>query len=527
MREKLSPIAPYIAAFGLVLIVGALGVRQTNTGPDWLPLAIGAAGLVLLLAYPVGRADEMRDLFGSRQARFGGNALVMAVSVIGILVVINILGTLRFVKIDTTKNQRFAISGQSKTVLDDLREQGQQIKITAVMPSSSPTLADVRQLMDYYTAYGNVVSFAAIDAATDPRSAIALQTSIGGNLTNNEVVVQAGDKHEVVYAFDEKAITGAIIKVTRPREKVVAFTTGHKEYSPTGGDQRAYSGIAQFLERDGYKVVTVQLATSDTLTADVLVVAGAQEPFNSTELERLAKFSADGGGVLVLADPQDKADLSPLLQRYGMSLRNDLALDPERALQSPAVPVITKDGFQFHEITSDMTNPEPLLTIFPGARSVVVPSTAPSGTTTSSLLKTSDAAWGETDLAALEVEGAQPVKDDVDAGGPLDLAAAAEPAAGADAGAAKGPGRLVVVGSASWVSDAILQQINATGNGVFVLNSINWLAQDEELMGIRATEPDDRPLRTPQNPILLFLVTTLLLPGVIAAIGFYVWWQRR
>ncbi|MBK6767438.1 MAG: hypothetical protein IPG72_00030 [Ardenticatenales bacterium] len=60
-----------------------------------------------------------------------------------------------------------------------------------------------------------------------------------------------------------------------------------------------------------------------------------------------------------------------------------------------------------------------------------------------------------------------------------------------------------------------------------MLNSINWLAQDEELMGIRATEPDDRPLRAPQSPILIFLVTTLLLPAIVAAIGFYVWWQRR
>ena len=163
MREKLSAVAPYVAAVGLVLIVGALGMRQTNTGPDWLPLAIGAAGIVLLLAYPLGRADEMRTAFGSRQARFGGNALVLLVSVIGILVVINILGTQRFVKLDTTTNQRFAISGQSKTILDDLRDQGQQIKVTAVMAAGSPTLADLRRLMDNYVAYGNAVTFATID----------------------------------------------------------------------------------------------------------------------------------------------------------------------------------------------------------------------------------------------------------------------------------------------------------------------------------------------------------------------------
>ncbi|MBK6767437.1 MAG: Gldg family protein [Ardenticatenales bacterium] len=220
--------------------------------------------------------------------------------------------------------------------------------------------------------------------------------------------------------------------------------------SPTGSDQRSYAGIAQSLERDGCKVVTVQLATSDTLSADVIVVAGAQEPFNSTELERLASFSAGGGGVLALADPQDKADLSPLLNRYGMSLRNDLVLDPE----CPAEPPPSRSSRR--KVSSSTRSRATCRTRSPSSPSSPAPGRSSSrrplrpARRRRRCSKTSDAAWGETDLAALEVENAQPTKDDVDAAGPLDLAVAGEPAAGADAPRMQEPGESSSSAAPAW-----------------------------------------------------------------------------
>lgn len=521
MRDKLSPIAPYVASVGLVLIVGALVVQQLHLGPQQLPLALGIVGVVLLLILPLTRVDDMRSAFGSRQARFGGNAFLLAVSVIGILVVINVLGTLRFVRLDATKNQRFSISNQTKQILDDMREHNQQVKVTAVMASNDPRRSDLQQLMDRYAGYGNTVSFVALDPQLDQLKTVALVQSLGRDLTGNEVVVQSGTKTDVIYESDEKAITGSIIKVIRDKQKVIAFTTGHREYSTAGGDQRSFAALSQGLTQDGYKVVPVQVATSDTLKADVIIVAGAQEPFNPQELERLAKYQAAGGNILILSDPQDKADLTPLLEPYGLTLRNDLVIDTESPI-NPGVPVIRPEGVQYHEITRDLDTPSYLMTILPGARSIGVPTTPVSGTTTSVLFKTTDASWGETDLASLQEENAQPTKDETDASGPLDVAVAAE-----HTGTGAGPGRLVVFGSAGLVADSTLQQVRAPGNPVVTLNAINWLAQDSQLMGIQPTSQDDHPLKQPESKLLVFLATALFIPAAIAALGFYIWWQRR
>lgn len=521
MREKLNLIAPYLAAVGLVLTIGAVVVQQLHTGPEWLPLVLGAAGIVLLLALPLGRTEEVRTALGSRQARFGGNSLVLAVSVIGILVVINVLGTLRFVRVDTTKNQRYSISNQTKTILDDLRDRDQQVKVTAVMPVGDPRRVDLQQLMDRYSSYGNTVSFVALDPQLDLVKARALAASLErDSLADGEIIVQAGDKTTFIYESDEKAITASIIKVTRDKQKVIAFTTGHREYSTAGGDTRAFTALSQGLTQDGYKVVTVQVATSDTLQADVIVIAGAQEPFNPQELERLAAYQKAGGNLLIMADPQDGADLAPLLAPYGLALRNDLIVDLQSPI-NPGVPVIGPDGVQYHEITRDLDSPGYLMTILPGARSIEVPASPVSGTTTTVLFKTSEQSWGETDLAGLEAEDAQPTKDDADAAGPLDVAVAAE------SSGSGGVGRLVVFGSAGIVADATLQQIRAPGNPIVTLNAVNWLTQDNALMGIRPTEPDDRPLSQPGNKLLVFLTTALFIPAAIAALGFYIWWQRR
>lgn len=521
MVEKTSPFSPYVAAVGVVLMIGAVAVQQLHAGPEWLPLAIGAAGFLLLLVLPITRAQELRAALGSRQARFGGNTLVLLVSVLGILVVANVLGSLRFVRLDTTKNQRFSISNQTKTILDDLRDRGQQVKITAVMPVGDPRRADLEQLMDRYAGYGNTVSFVALDPQLDQMKARALAESIERSLSGSEVIVQAGDKTDVVYESDEKAITASIIKVTRDKQKVIAFTIGHGEYSTTGGTgQRGFSALSQGLTQDGYKVETVQVATSDTLQADVIVIAGAQEPFNPQELERLAAYHKAGGNLLILADPQDKADFAPLLEPYGLALRNDLVIDVQSPI-NPGVPVIRPDGVQYHEITRDLDTPSYLMTILPGARSIAVPATPVSGTTTTVLFKTTDESWGETDLAGLQAEDAQPTQDEADAAGPLDVAVAAE------SSGTGGPGRLVVIGSAGIVADATLQQVAAPGNPVVTLNAVNWLTQDNALMGIRPTEPDDRPLTPPGNKLLVFLTTVLFIPAAVAALGFYIWWQRR
>ena len=241
--------------------------------------------------------------------------------------------------------------------------------------------------------------------------------------------------------------------------------------------------------------------------------------------------------MMVLLDPQTDAGLEDLLASWGITARDDLVLDPARAYLSQAqLPAIQGDGYGFHTITRDLVSAD-LVSALPGSRSLAIAEETVPGATLTPILQTSAQAWGETNLS--DLENAPPGLDAADAPGPLTLGVVgegAQPAEGAPDAPPAGSrtGRMVVFGSAGMVSDGFFQQLGqlqlagiSLGNGNLVLNAVNWLTQDDALISIRPTEPDDRPLTPPQNGFLLFLANMVLAPLAVAGIGLWIWWRRR
>lgn len=538
MRERLEAVAPYVTMFGLFLMVGAAYIWWQPPGdvPEWLAPAIAAVGFVLLFAWPVFRPSDLRRAAGTRQARHGGNALLLTVAVIGILVVVNFLATRFYYTWDLTSNQRFTLSNQTVQILEDLEDRGQTVRVSAIFDTTRQPVQDIERRADEYRRRGATVEFETIDPLVDRIAFQSLAGRIDEQPPISGIVAEAGEpgdegyRHAVTFTFDEQGFTEAILKATRAEPRTVAFTTGHGEYTvDPGTDGRSYAGITDALAREGATVQSVNLAITDTIAADAVVVAGPSRPFQPQEAEALADFVAEGGAVLVLVDPEVDAGLGPLLEPWGLGLNDDFVIDPQRSyLSQPGLTAILDDGYGFHSITRDLSG-STTPTVLPGARSIVVGESAPNGGTLTDLLTTSPQAWGETDLGSLEDGSLR--ADDQDLPGPLVVGVVGE---GGSEGEGAEAGRIVLISNAGLVSDGFFEGLGQIGavtgsvaNGNVVLNAINWLTLDEELISIRPTEPDDRSLQAPGNPWLLVLVTVLLLPAVVAGIGFAVWWRRR
>jgi hypothetical protein len=144
--------------------------------------------------------------------------------------------------------------------------------------------------------------------------------------------------------------------------------------------------------------------------------------------------------------------------------------------------------------------------------------------------------WAEGDLKRLTTEGsAEPEFDKGDVQGPISLAVAVSapiegatpppPAEGQEANPNKPETRLVVVGDSDFAANSVGAM---GGNRDMFLNMVNWLAQQENLISVRARSPEDRRITlTAGQDKMIFWFTMAILPGLVFLAGIQTWWRRR
>jgi ABC-type uncharacterized transport system involved in gliding motility auxiliary subunit len=514
---------------GVALVFAAVAIRFLK--PEWQPyyngLAIG--GLVCTLLYILSQWREIGQAFAGRQARFGTVAAVSVVVVLAILVAINYLGKRHSKRWDLTAAHQFSLSDQTKKVLQDLKAPV-QIRVFA----RSDDTQRFRDRLDEYAYQSKQVSVEYIDPEKKP--AMAQQYGITALGT---VVFDYKGRNEKATSEGEQELTNALIKVVQGRQPKVYFTQGHGEKDTASADRGGYNGIGGALTSDNFLTDKLVLAqqTAVPADADVLVIAGPKTDFLAPEIDMLRAYLARGGKLFVMLDPVIKSDqpqptgLQGLLKDWGIDADNDIVLDVSgmgRLIGTDeSVPVAA--SYPSHPITENFG----LMTAYPLARSMTPVEGGVNGHTAQKLVETSKSSWGETDLKSLT--GGQPAKlDPADKPGPVCLAAAVSgPATNAPAPATAKPGenpktpetRIVAVGDSDFASNAAL---GVTGNRDLFLNMVNWLAQQENLIAIRARDPEDRRITlTADQEQRIFYLTVLLVPGLILLAGVQTWWRRR
>jgi ABC-type uncharacterized transport system involved in gliding motility auxiliary subunit len=66
------------------------------------------------------------------------------------------------------------------------------------------------------------------------------------------------------------------------------------------------------------------------------------------------------------------------------------------------------------------------------------------------------------------------------------------------------------------------------GNPNLFANTVNWLAQQENLISIRPRDPAERRLAMDGRQMVMVLAfSVLIVPLAVFGGGFYAWWRRR
>ncbi|MDE3089860.1 MAG: GldG family protein, partial [Chloroflexota bacterium] len=504
-------IALWFAA-GILLLLGQPCERL---------VALLVIGVLFIALAIYARPSEVRAAVTSRGARYGSNALVLTLAFIGIIGVLNFLGSRYTYRWDLTASKNYTLSDQTIKILKDLKAPVSAVAFFT--PSARLGQPDVEDRLKQYAAQNNQFTYRFVDPQANPQIANDYKIQF-----DSTIVLERGTRRENVLTPDESGLTNALLRVSQDKQPAIYFSTGHGEHGPGDSGANGYSLLKQALETDNYKVAALDLKTvTDTLPADIsaLVIAGPRQPFDPQEVQRVKDYLDKSGRVFILIDPQTTVGLDNLLTGWGLELRNDLVIDPKLGFFGQSqVPVI--NAYDNHDITKDLTG---ISSFFPGIRSLKTTAVPAPNRTATALFASSDASWGETDFDSIKNQTAQ-FNPDKDTQGPLDLAYAAQ-------GTGDTPARLVVIGNSTFVTNGTLstrvnvggqQQLIQSGNGQLFLNTISWLASQENLIALPPKATGNTQLfLTGEQSLFVTVSSSLLLPGVMLLIGALVWWRRR
>lgn len=528
----LKRILGLLGWLGVVLVFTAVALRFARPEWEWhQPLAL--AGLVCTLLYVLSQWREVARSFSGREARFGTLAVASIAVVLGILIAINYLASRHHKRWDLTAARQFTLSDQTRRFLEGL-ERPVQLRVFA----RSDEFERFRQQLDEYEYASRQVTVEYIDVERDRRAANQYEVQFSGT-----VIAEYDGRLERVTSSAEQDLTNAIIKAVQGVQHKVYFVQGHGERSMEATDREGLATIVAALATDNFETGALVLAQVDAVPDDatVLIVAGPRTDFFPAEIERLRAYLDRGGKMFLMLDPPDRPDSPPLTSlvalaaEWGIGVGTDIVVDTSGMGPDASVPVAAPpSGYENHPITERFA----LITAFPLARSVSAQAEGAEGRLAQNLVSTSPRSWAETDVARLLASGEVELEEATgDRPGPVSLAAAvsapataAPPAPETDASPDADPpatpeARLALFGDSDFATNGWL---GVPGNRDLFLNTVNWLAQQENLIAIRPRDPEDRRVTlTTEQERFIFWLTVFIIPGLILAAGVHTWWRRR
>lgn len=520
----------YTAITGALAVVAGLGAAAVAV---FLPamaeaprLLLGLA-LLFLVVFVVGSFDDVRAAIASRQTKYGTNALVMVLAFAAIMGVVNYLAAQFPQRVDMTAGGQFTLSQHTQSVLRSL---AQPVQVTAFFVASDPEQAAVRDqvesLLREYEHVTPMLTHTVVDPNTNPSVARQYQVQTGGL-----IVFEQSGRRQVVNGIAEQDFTGGILKVVGQERLRVYVLTGHGERDLTGSDANGYNLVSQALDAENYEVAPLDLTTTPSVPANasLVIVASPQKPMLDPEVKALDDYLVNGGKAFFLLDPNPRAELQPLLAKWGVKLQPGQVVDPSAAVQNqPTVVVARQNQYVQSQITQFLG-----ATVFPGALGLTfdVPQGDQDHVAVSPLVGTTPDAFASSDPSRTSFNQGS------DQRGPFALALTvqadrpigqrpANPLPAPNSGQQPTrPTRIAVFGDSDFATNNFFYSLS---NSDFMINTVNWLTAQEELISIRPKPPEFRRLVITQAQWNFIMASSVVIwPALLLLGGGFVWWRRR
>jgi len=525
--------AGYAAAALLLVLVFWLAIDSSFT--LWQKIL---AGLVIALGvfWGVVHHEALTGAARTRGVRLGANSIIFVFFVLGIIVLLNVFSARHHARTDITEEQLYSLSEQTRAIVTELEQDLEVVAFLSdrdpITGQPNPGTAQLRDRLREYEMLSPRLTVEMYDPILDREQAKEYNI----RSTSNVLIIKSGEQEEKIYGGDEEQLTSAILAVTTGQKARICFLTGHGELSIEDTQGTGLATIKASLEDQQYQVEELNLATEEkpTIPGDcaVLVIAGPTEGIRPEEMDAIVSYAGQGGNLLVGLEPSGPK-MPELLGTYGIDVAEGSVRDRNAGyLGAAEIPMVQVAGQHrivesLQRVPIALPTPSALEIIDPAMQDPMAPGMPPQPQQALSILETSPQAW-------LEQTGSEsPGRDAGERGGPFTLAAIVDPGQQqpnpmmpTPPEATQGP-RMVVLGDAEMMTDQFIN-LGLTGNAYLVLNSVNWLMENEKLITIppKDTLPRFLTLTAGQKRFVWALVVGII-PLVIGLAGFIVWWRRR
>jgi ABC-type uncharacterized transport system involved in gliding motility auxiliary subunit len=533
---------------GLALLATALALQMILL--ETVAWTVGLAGAGVLLA--IWGAVALRTELGAIVRRRRGEIALYTLGMVGVLIALAYISVRYPLRFDLTEAGLYSLSEQTMTMLKRLE------KPVHIVFFHDPLMRETVELYELIAAQTKLVTVEFADPMLKPARARMLGVQFAGT-----AVMESEGRPLQVHGGSETDIANGILRVSQGARQLICFLDGHGEPDPfsmeahdhlegTAGHSHGLGAKYVLHERHGmakarhsletlnYAVEKVSLVQgTDVLSrCTVLVVAGPKVSLLPTEVALVHSYLMAGRNAFFMLDPFVPTGLEPVLREYGVVLDDTIVIDEASHfwadVSSPAV-----TSYNRHQVTRDLP-----LTFYPGARSLSPTPERLPGVAVTPIVNSSRTSYGETTPDRAEFDSAR------DLSGPLTLMVIvnrrpitsgetavlpsgqqnSSVAAGTDntdgiPAPSVGRSRIAVVGDADFATNSFFHIL---GNGNLFLNTMHYLAAQENLIGIEPRSYDlPRVNLTNRQMKGTFFLSVVLLPALLAVMGTAVWWKQR
>lgn len=334
-----------------------------------------------------------------------------------------------------------------------------------------------------------------------------------------QTIIEYQGQQQLIDNLSEENITNALIRLHRGKPPLIQFLSHHGERDIKDNSAVGYSLLANQLATKGFSLTSINLLQqTPRLDNAILVMGSINTPLLDTEIEKLNHFIKAGGNILWLQDPALDTSQKSFEKAFNIHFIDGIVMDNNQEisrmlkLSHPAmIPVLE---YKRHPITEKMQ----YYTLFTTATAITT-NTKNNNWIATDLLITSDTSWSETG----DIGNNASYTEQEDLAGPLSIGLALMRQNKTHEHLSSQ--RVVVIGDSDFIAN------NNLGKGAnldFILNTFNWLSQNDKLISIAPKNAPDLQLKlSARLAATLGISFFIVLPLMFFIGGAIIWYKRK